>query len=152
MATILKPSEKNVYNWLNRKVVDFAKAIAPEPSETKAVVNVTPPAVDSFGVSNVVLTTTANKTIFNLGAVNGNNISYMEITLGNPGQQAVGDTLILMFNAINSSVTATFNTTYFYHQTTGGPNPALPSLSATERSVTILTFDGEKFTCTADNG
>ena len=151
MAT-LKKSEKIVYNWLNKTVKEFSEAILPAGSETKAVVNVTPPAADAFGVSYIVLTTTANKTIFNLGAVNGNSIPAMNIALGNPGQQAVGDTLIVMFNAINSSVTATFNTTSFYHQTTGGPQPDLPTLLAGERSVTIFTFDGAKFTCTADNG
>ena len=145
MATPLKPSEEYMYNWTNRTVLDFAKAIAPEPVETRAVVNVTPAAT-------VVLNTTANKTIFNLGAVNGNTFYNILITLGNPGQQVIGDTLILMLNAIGNDVEVEFSTTHFYNQITGNQNSALPLLNAGERSVTIFTFDGLKFTCTNDNG
>ena len=120
--------------------------------ETKAVVNVTPPAADQFGVSNVVLTTTANKTIFNLGTVNGINIQAISITLGNPGQQAVGDTLIVMLNATSNGVTVNFSSNNFYNQQVGYPNNTLPTLFSGERVVTIFTFDGAKFTCTFDNG
>jgi hypothetical protein len=143
---MLKKFEKNVYNWSNRTVQEFAEAIElGQISETKAVVNVTPAA-------SVNLTTTANKTIFNLGAINGNVLPSVNITLGNPGKQAIGDTLIVMLNATGNSVTVCFNATYFYNQSLGSPNTCLPTLNVGERSVTIFTFDGAKFTCTFDNG
>jgi hypothetical protein len=147
MSLLLKQTERFMYNWTNRTVEDFVKAVVPTttPTETKAVVDVTPS-------SDVILNTTATKTIFNLGVINGNNVNNITIALGNPGQQQIGDTLVLMLSVINSSVSVFFNSTYFYHQTTGNQNNFLPFLNAGERSVTIFTFDGVKFVCTNDNG
>ena len=147
MAKTLKQSEKFMYNWTNRTVQDFAKAIAPEPSETKAVVDVTPSA-------NIALNTVANKTIFNLGTVDGNLVNTINVTLGNPGEQEIGDTLILLLNAKvgSSSINVNFINTYLHHQTVGGQRDYLPTIFGGERSATIFTFDGQKFVCTYDNG
>jgi hypothetical protein len=147
MAKTLKQSEKFMYNWTNRTVQDFAKAIAPEPAETKAVVDVTPS-------TNVTLNTVANKTIFNLGTVDGNLVNNITVTLGNPGEQEIGDTLILMLTgkAGSTNINVTFDNIFFHHQTTGSQRDYLPTISGGEKSVTIFTFDGEKFVCTNDNG
>ena len=147
MAKTLKQGEKFMYNWTNRTVQDFAKAILPEPSETKAVVDVTPS-------TNIGLNTIANKTIFNLGTVDGNLVNNITFSLDNLGEQEIGDTLIIMLTAKagSSSITVNFNNTYFHHQTTGNQRDYLPTIVGGEKSVTIFTFDGEKFVCTNDNG
>lgn len=153
MSLSLKQTEKFMYNWTNRTVQEFVKAILPESTvpttqaETKAVVAVTPSA-------NVVLTTTANKTIFNLGAFTYNNLPNVNITLGNPGQQQVGDLLILIANpdTTNGSITMNFSNDFYI---TKGSSSVATSLSFSssrlQRLASIFVYDGQKFVNSADN-
>ena len=145
---MLKKFEKNVYNWSNRTVQEFAEAIArSQVCETKAIVNVTP-------ALNVNLTTTANKTIFNLGVFTGSSYPNININLSNPGEQSVGDELILIANPNSTSgnINICFNAADFY-LTKGSNTSTCLSFddNKQERLACTFIYDGQKFVNSADN-
>jgi hypothetical protein len=146
MATPLKPSEEYMYNWTNRSVLDFAKAIAPEPSETKALVNVTTAV-------NMPLTTVANKTIFKLVTPLGDP-NVANISLTNLGAQQIGDQLILIAT-INSGPNGTLlNFDNSFYLTRAGSIVTYLNFYSNEtyRLVITFTYDGTKFVATTDFG
>ena len=117
--------------------------------ETKAVVNVTPAA-------NVSLTTTANKTIFDLGVIIGSAFPSITVTVSNLSSRSVGDELMLIARPLPSAgndITIYFDSNSFY--ITSGSTNTLSSLNFSgttqKRLAGVYIFDGQKFVNSAEN-
>lgn len=118
-------------------------------TDSKSVTNITPAA-------NITITTTANKNYFVLGYIDGNLLPSINITLGNPGSQVIGDQIIIISqpDTTNADIDICYDASQFYLTHCGGPTSPVCSAfneGAPERDVTIFTYDGAVFCATYDN-
>ena len=118
-------------------------------NETKSVTNITPTA-------NITITTTANKNYFVLGYIDGDILSSIQITLGNPGEQVIGDQIIIISqpDTTNTNIDICYDPSNFYLAHCGSPDsPPCSNFGdgSPERDVTVFIYDGAVFCATWDN-
>lgn len=102
---------------------------------------------------SIDLVASENKTIYVIDDVVTADINF---TLANPGEQTIGDQLIIMSkpDSTGGNITFTYDPLYFYMTDCGDPsNPPESIFDAgePERDVTVFIYDGEMFVATWDN-
>ncbi len=103
--------------------------------------------------TDIPITAEGKRTILIIDNVVTADINF---TLDNPGDQNIGDYLMIMSkpDSTGGDITYTYDSAYFYITSCGSPlSPTTSEFNegAPERDVTMFIYDGEKFCATLDN-
>ena len=133
------------YTALGSDGGDLIKRFGSTFSGGSSITNITPSSI-------IDITTTKSINYIMIGNVDSSVINSITFNLYNPGNQSIGDQIIIISQPNTSSgfITYTFDSN-FYITSCGEPGTVRFSQSRQERSVITFTYDGEIFCSTYDN-